>query len=291
MIDRMTPPILSPETVVKRLGCPLHFKISGQAGPKVLFIQGTGLHGDGWQPQVEVLSKDHQCLTFDNRGIGKSQPLGQAEISVPQMALDAKTLLDHLGWESAHVVGHSLGGLVALQLALTDRARVASLGLLCTFADGRAATGMTWPKLWLGLRSYLGTRNMRRLAFLQMVMPKHHLRHTPDLNTLAISLEPLFGHDLADHPPVEMKQLRAMSGCNLSHRLPELDGLPTMVVTAAHDLIAGTAPGRLIAERIKDTIYHALPDAGHGATIQCADQINQWLRNFWAAACVPAGKN
>lgn len=278
----MTLPVRPPESVVKRLGCPLHFKISGQTGPKVLLIQGTGLHGDGWRPQVDALSTDHQCLTFDNRGMGKSQPIGQAEISVPQMALDAKAVLDHVGWESAHVVGHSLGGLVALQLALTDRARVASLGLLCTFADGRAATGMTWPKLWLGLRSYVGSRSMRRQAFLQMVMPKHHLRQTPDLNALAISLEPLFGHDLADHPPVEMKQLRAMGGCDLTHRLPELDGLPTMVVTAAHDLIAGTAPGQLIARSIQGTVHHSLPGAGHGATIQCAGQINQWLREFWA---------
>ncbi|WP_009962328.1 alpha/beta fold hydrolase [Verrucomicrobium spinosum] len=283
----MTPPTPSTSSVVKRLGCPLHFKISGHTGPKVLFIQGTGLHGDGWLPQVEELSKDHQCLTFDNRGIGRSLPVGQAEISVPQMAMDARAVLDHVGWESAHVVGHSLGGLVALQLALTERARVASLALLCTFADGRAATGMTWPKLWVGLRSYLGTRAMRRQAFLQMVMPKHHLRQTPDLNALAIRLEPIFGHDLADHPPVEMKQLRAMGGCNLTHRLRELDGLPTMVVTAAHDIIAGIAPGRIIAESIPGATYHALPDAGHGATIQCADQVNAWLRSSWATVQLP----
>lgn len=278
----MAPPIPSAPLIVKRLGCPLHFKIAGQTGPRVLFIQGTGLHGDGWRPQVDVLSKDHQCLTFDNRGMGKSQPIGQTEISVAQMALDAGAVLDHVGWESAHVVGHSLGGLVALQLALTDRARVGSLSLLCTFADGRAATGMTWRKLWLGLRSYVGSRSMRRRAFLQMVMPKHHLGQTSDLNALAISLEPLFGHDLADHPPVEMKQLRAMGGCDLTQRLPELDGLPTMVVTAAHDIIAGTAPGQLIAESIPGAKHHALPDAGHGATIQCADQVNEWLREFWA---------
>lgn len=283
----MTHPARTTDSIVKRLGCPLHFRISGAAGPKVIFIQGTGLHGDGWLPQVEELSKDYQCLTFDNRGMGRSVPVGQAEISVPQMALDAKAVLDQVGWDTAHVVGHSLGGLVALQLALTERTRVASLGLLCTFADGRAATGMTWPKLWLGLRSYLGTRKMRRQAFLKMVMPKHHLRQRQNLNALAISLEPLFGHDLADHPPVEMKQLRAMGGCNLTHRLAELDGLPTMVVTAAHDLIAGTAAGQEIARSIQGAVHHSLPEAGHGATIQCADQINDWLREFWAADMEP----
>lgn len=280
----MTSPNRSPESVVKRLGCPLRFKISGQKGPKVLFIQGTGLHGDGWLPQVEALSEDHQCLTFDNRGMGKSQPIGQAEISVPQMAMDAKTILDHVGWERAHVVGHSLGGLVALQLALTERTRVASLGLLCTFADGRVAAGMTWPKLWLGLRSYVGSREMRRRAFLQMVMPPEHLRGITDLNALAVSLAPLFGHDLADHPPVEMKQLRAMGGCNLTQRLPELGGIPTMVVTAAHDLIAGTTPGETISRNIPGATHHTLPDAAHGATIQSAEQINRWLREFWTTA-------
>src|SRR3954468_17968138 len=92
---------------VERAGCRLHYAVCGD-GPPVLLIQGVGVHGDGWRPQVEALASHRQCLTFDNRGLGGSQPVGAA-VTVEQMAEDARVLMDALGWESAHVVGHSLG--------------------------------------------------------------------------------------------------------------------------------------------------------------------------------------
>ena len=93
------------------------------------------MHGGAWAPQIEALSGRFQCLSFDNRGLGQSQPLG-ARLTVEQMAEDALALMDAQGWASAHLIGHSMGGLIALQGALSARARVLSLSLLCTFARG-----------------------------------------------------------------------------------------------------------------------------------------------------------
>lgn len=149
-------------------GSRLAYEVQGQ-GPPVLLIQGVGVHGNGWRPQVEALSDRYTCLTFDNRGMGESQPAG-ATVTVEQMADDAMALLDAAGWESAHVIGHSLGGLVALELALAARRRVRSLALLCTFASGRDAAPPTARMIWIGLRTRVGTRRMRRRAFLQLVM-------------------------------------------------------------------------------------------------------------------------
>ena len=59
------------------LGCALAYWTRGDGRP-VLFIQGTGLHGNGWLPQIEALEEDHACLWFDNRGIGLSRPTGGA---------------------------------------------------------------------------------------------------------------------------------------------------------------------------------------------------------------------
>ena len=75
----------------------LSFRVVG-GGPPVLFIQGVGVHGDGWLPQVEDLSRHYTCLSFDNRGMGRSQPLGPKKLTVPLMALDALALADELGW-------------------------------------------------------------------------------------------------------------------------------------------------------------------------------------------------
>src|SRR5262249_15194720 len=151
---------------VEYRGCRLTYYVRGE-GPPVLFIQGVGVHGDGWRPQVDALASRFRCLSFDNRGMGRSQPDG-GFISVEQMADDALTILDAESVEPAHVVGHSLGGLIALHLALEARSRVRSLALLCTFADGKAAAPLTLRMLWLGLRTRIGTRRMRRRAFLQL---------------------------------------------------------------------------------------------------------------------------
>jgi pimeloyl-ACP methyl ester carboxylesterase len=250
----------------------LAYRVSGD-GPNVLFIQGSGVHGDGWRPQVDELSKRYRCLTFDNRGMGGSQPFG-ALITVEQMAEDARVLMDAQGWDSAHVVGHSLGGLVALHLALSARTRVRSLSLLCTFARGRDATRLSWRMFWLGLRTYLGTRRMRRRAFTQMVLPPELL---VDRDAWAERLAPLFGHDLADHPPVVLKQLAAMRAYDATPRLHELVGLPALVVGARYDRIARPEVVRSLASGMAGCRLVEFGEAAHGVTIQCADRINALL--------------
>lgn len=188
-------------------GCRLAYDVVGE-GPPVLFIQGVGVHRGGWSPQVEALSSEFRCLSFDNRGMGRSQPL-TLPLTVEQMADDARALLDCQGWESAHVVAHSLGGPIALELALSAPGRVRSLSLLCTVARGRDATRLSRRMLWLGLRSSIGTRRMRRRAFLEIVMPPGAVVAS-QAEELAARLAPLFGHDLAEQPPVAMRQLGAL---------------------------------------------------------------------------------
>ena len=141
-------------------GCHFAYRMRGD-GPPVLLIQGTGVHGDGWQPQVDGLAGRYRCLSFDNRGVGRSQPVG-AVLSVAQMADDSRALLDAVGWESAHVVGHSLGGPIAIQLALQSPTRVRSLALLCTTARGRDVFPLTLRSLGLALRMQVGPRVLRR---------------------------------------------------------------------------------------------------------------------------------
>src|SRR5207247_6353917 len=135
----------------------------------VRLLQGVGFHGGGWRPQVDGLADRFRCVWFDNRGVGLSQPRG-GPLTIDQMADDARAVLDAAGCESAHVVGHSLGGLVALNLALSARDRVRSLSLLCTFARGKDATRLTLAMLWIGTRTRIGPRRMRRRAFLELVL-------------------------------------------------------------------------------------------------------------------------
>ncbi len=246
-------------------GCRLVYRVQGE-GPPLVLIQGVGVHGDGWEPQVESLSSRYRCLTFDNRGLGRSQPAG-GPLTIERMGQDVVALMDGLGWGTAHVAGHSMGGLIALEVGLAVRARVRSLGLLCTFARGRDVTQPTPRMIWSGWRMRGGTRATRRRAFLEVVLSPR-TRERMELAAWAERLAPLFGHDLADQPPVVLEQLRALGRYDAVPRLEELAGIPTLVVAAQHDRITPPALGRQLAAGVPGAHFVELKDAAHGVPLE-----------------------
>jgi pimeloyl-ACP methyl ester carboxylesterase len=261
-------------------GCRLAYELQGE-GPPALFIQGVGVHGRGWQPQLGSLAGRFSGLTFDNRGLGGSHPAG-GDISIPQMACDSLAVMDAAGFESAHVVGHSMGGLIALELALTAKARVRSLSLMCTFAGGKAVAPLTPRMIWWGLRSQLGTRRMRRRGFLNLLLSPQAVAGA-DLEAMAAEVADLFGHDLADAPKVQSAQLRAVHECERAARLGELAGLPTLILSGAHDPIAPPAAGRQLAGGIPGARYVEFADASHGLPITHAEAVNRLLFEHFAS--------
>ena len=266
-------------------GCRFAFDLEGQ-GPPVVFVQGVGVAGSGWRPQVRALSGSFQCLAFDNRGMGGSQPVG-APLSIERMARDTLALMTHLGWDSAHVVGHSMGGPIALEMALLEPARVRSLGLLCTVARGADATRLTRRMLELGLLSRIGPRSSRRRAFLRIVLPEADV--PADTDALAAELAPLFGHDLAVQPPIAMKQLAALRAYDATDRLARLAGTPTLVIAAAHDPIAPPQFGRALAAGIPGARYGEIADASHGLPMHRVERVNELLRAHLVAAGARGG--
>jgi aminoacrylate hydrolase len=261
-------------------GCRLFYSVRG-SGDSILFIQGAGVHGDAWLPQVDELSAERRCLWFDNRGTGRS-PIGSARISVDSMARDALAVLDAEALSPTHIVGHSLGGQIAIQLALLEPLRVRSLALLCSFADGRELSHGQ-RMIWLGLRSRIGSARMRRRAFLQIVLPPRPISDS-ELDALAIRLAPLYGHDLATQPSVLLAQIAAFRHCDLRSRLGELGGIPTLVVAAKHDLIVPPSLGRALASGIPGAQYLEVEDAGHSLPITHAGRVNALLREHFAAS-------
>ena len=267
---------------VESRGCRLHYRLSGD-GPPLVFIQGAGIHASGCDPQVAELRHQFRCLTFDNRGVGESQPIG-ARITVDQMVEDTLTVMDAAGIESAHIAGHSLGGMVAQQLATIARPRVRSLSLLCTSAQGRHATRFTPDLIWLGLRSNLGPVRARRMAFLRIVLPDAYIA-TQDRAELATRLAKIIGHDLGVPPSINMKQLAALKKFDGRPHLAGLAGIPTLVVGATQDRIFPPRYVRALAEGIPGARYVEL-DGAHGLTIQREREVNQLLREFCAEKSV-----
>lgn len=197
------------------------------------------------------------------------------------MATDAVAVMDAAGIDAAHVVGHSLGGPTGLQLALTARKRVLSLALLCSFARGKGVGPLSWRLISAGVRMQIGTRAMKRRAFLEMVVPPGA---GGDRDALAAELAPLFGHDLAVSPPVVKEQMKAMRAFDVMARLGELSGLPVLVANAEFDPIAPPKLGRDAAGGIPGAKFVNLDGASHGIILTEPERVNRILTEHFAKA-------
>lgn len=259
---------------VTQRGSSLHWFVAGH-GPPIVLIQGTGISGTAWQPQIETLQASFSCLCFDNRGMGRSQPVGE-RLSLELMAEDVLAIMDAQGWQDAHLCGHSLGGLIALYATRLQPSRVRSLSLLCTFASGAIPTRLTPWTIGMGLRSRVGTRRMRRAAMLRMILPESELS-TSDRDLWAQRIADVFGRQVEDQPAIVMQQLSAMRRADVTPFLHQLSAIPSLVVSAKHDRIAPPEAGRALAAGIPGSRYVEIPDGAHSVTIQLADQVNSLL--------------
>src|SRR5690606_3595452 len=104
------------------------------------------------------------------------------------------------------------------------------LRLMCTMGRGKEGASMSPSLMWTAIRARVGTRRMRRSTFLELLVPKAQLEGA-DRDALARELGALCGRDLADSPPIVMKQVRAMARHDHWERLGELAGTPTLVMS------------------------------------------------------------
>jgi pimeloyl-ACP methyl ester carboxylesterase len=108
----------------------LYYEIIGQGHPLVM-IRGVGSNADHWYEQVPALSQKFQLLVFDNRGIARSSDPG-GPFSIRDMAADTIALMAALGIKKSHVLGYSMGGMIAQEMALNDPQKIAGLILVAT---------------------------------------------------------------------------------------------------------------------------------------------------------------
>jgi flavin reductase (DIM6/NTAB) family NADH-FMN oxidoreductase RutF/pimeloyl-ACP methyl ester carboxylesterase len=120
--------------------------IEAGAGEPILFIQGAGLNAEAWAPQIEAFSATHRVIAMELAGHGERQPPRESTTLDDDVA-QARRLLDDLGIAAANVVGHSMGGLIAMELAIAHPERVRRLGVL----NAAAASDHVFPGKLSGL--------------------------------------------------------------------------------------------------------------------------------------------
>src|SRR4051795_10825826 len=233
---------------------------SGPGGdaPALLLIMGmsgTALHwGD---PFLEELRRDFDVTAFDHRGVGASTRIG-GEITIADMAADAAALLDALEIESAHVLGISMGGMVAQELALAHPGRLRSLTLGCTYCGGPDSRLMD-PADFQGLVEAMASGSRER-GFRAV----WELNLSPDFRAEE-SRYAAFAEMAAALPvprrTVEL-QTQAILAHDISARLPGLS-TPTLVIHGTADRVLGYPNGPLIDSLLPDSRLETLEDVGH----------------------------
>ncbi len=113
-------------------GASIHYHVHGE-GPPLVFLMGFGLDHQGWWMQTPRFRRQFRCVLIDNRGVGRST-LGWEPVSMARMAADVIAVLDQEGIDRAHVVAISMGGMMALHLALNAPERIDRLVLCATTA-------------------------------------------------------------------------------------------------------------------------------------------------------------
>jgi 3-oxoadipate enol-lactonase len=142
----------------------VYYKIRGE-GPPVVFIGGLGVDLTVFAPFTDLLARSFRVITFDNRGAGRTDK-PDVPYSIPMMAEDTVGLMDALGIARAHVVGVSMGGRIAIELAAEHPARIDRLVLISTAATGTGRLRASLPARILGLAKRLhllpGARELQR---------------------------------------------------------------------------------------------------------------------------------
>jgi 3-oxoadipate enol-lactonase len=243
-----------------------------QHGAPVLLLQGLGVDARGWALQRFPLGRRFHCYAVDNRGVGGSAHAPHP-LSLEQMADDAVAVLDDAGVDSAHVVGASMGGVLAQILAVRYPERVRSLVLACTacrhhewrrelfedwatavLADGMGALGGE------GLRWLIGPRLHRRLG-LWLNLVARILAQVPPQNFVA-QVQAIL--DAPDELRFELASVHA----------------PTLVITGSQDLLTPLGDAEELAELITTARLLEVRGVGHALMAEAPNAFNRAVAGF-----------
>lgn len=257
----------------------MYYEDTGKGDPLVLIM---GLSGDlkGWALQVPDLAKHFRVITIDNRGAGRSSAPDKP-YSIAQMADDTAALLTHLGIESAHVVGFSMGGCIAQELALKHRAKVKKLILLASAAyiDGYSEAIIN---AWISVRrSNLSREHIARLSACWI--------YSPEFLEDRARLDRAIQNNLANPVPQQdhafMRQAAALLAFDSRERAKDIKP-ETLIIACEDDNLLPPRNSERLSKLIPGSKLVTLP-GGHIGMVEHAPEFNAAILEFLGAA-VPA---
>lgn len=250
----------------------LFYQVEG-TGPAVVLIHGVGADGASWDDIAPTLAPHFTVIRLDLRGHGRSGHIDGA-LALDDFARDVADVLDAAGTAHAHVVGFSLGGMIAQALALDHTPRVDRLVLLSAVA-GRTEQERARVQDRLEILRTQGIAAITGAAQDRWFTAGFLARH-PDL--VRQRMEQL----QHNHAPSYAASYTVFSTSDLGDRLHTIRK-PTLVATGEHDVGSNTRMARFMQEKIPGAALQILPDLKHSVLVEAPDTIAAMLLKFLTA--------
>jgi pimeloyl-ACP methyl ester carboxylesterase len=258
------------------------------SGDPLLLVMGLAADSTAWIFQVPEFARRHRTIVFDNRGVGRSsKPPGP--YTIHEMADDAAGLLDAIGIARAHVVGVSMGGMIAQELALRHPERVRGLVLACTFPepDADAERQRAFSLARFGGRvtasgeTEIDVTAVDPFMLLQHVLPR--VFNQSFIDRELPKLLQIFGGALQYGFSLEaiLGQVEAVMGHKATDRLHRI-AAPTLVITGDADLLVSPANSDVLARNIPGAKLVRVPGGSHGFNFETPEVFNREVLDFLA---------
>lgn len=255
-----------------RDGAALQYTLHGEGGPRhprIVLVHSLGMAGFVWDSVVERLVDRAVILTYDCRGHGaSSKAAGPTAFRLETFAKDLEDLLRHLGWDSAHLAGASLGGSVALQFALLNPQRVQTLGLI----DTTAWYGAEAPQKWAWRAKEAEEKGLAALIDFQKTRwfsDQFREQHPAAVEQCCAAF---LANDLASFAAT----CRMLGAFDLRSGLPNLR-LPVAIIVGEQDYATPPEMARELEKHIPGATLEVIPKARHLTFIERPDVIAEFL--------------
>lgn len=252
----------------------LSYEVHGSGDP-ILFIMGLGGTKEQWFPQLAHFPKTHTAIVYDNRGVGDSDVPDEAW-TMADMAADAAAILDAEGIESAHVVGVSMGGMIAQHVALNHPERVRKL-VLCATTPGTHHAPPSAEVLALMTQVKGKSREQIARDNLRLLFTDETIAAETSLMEKMVDL----GIRFAPRMRGFRNQMNAIMGHNTRPRLGEFTH-ETLVITGDRDVLVPPQNSNILAEGIPGARLEVLGDTAHGFLLDRAEEANAIITEFLA---------
>ena len=253
---------------VKVNGVIIAYADEGQGEP-IILLHGLGICRADWQPQIKHFSQYYRVIAPDFRGHGESEK-PDINYSIPLHAGDIVALMDELGVGAAHIVGLSMGGMVAFQLAADSPERLLSMTIVNSGPalpnDTFAAKKMLWVRLLL--IHLFGMKRFGRKVAENMFASDGH----DDL------IESLAAQIASNPKKIYLRNLKSLFGWSV---LPQLSTIktPTLMLTGDKDY-SPVAIKQIIVDAMQNAKLVVIKDSGHGTPIEKPEETNAAIEAF-----------